>query len=128
MPQKVADRRPFAKKLRAAKRGTEEREPIMSDRLVGAQRQTALKDLHGWSEVLERDAIRKTFHFADFPAAWGFMNQVALLAEKTGHHPEWFNDLGRVEVILYTRSVDAVTTADIDFAHRLDQMAPLHDR
>ncbi|KAA0580364.1 4a-hydroxytetrahydrobiopterin dehydratase [Azospirillum sp. B21] len=100
----------------------------MSDRLVGAHRQTALKELHGWSEVLERDAIRKTFHFADFPAAWGFMNQVALLAEKTGHHPEWFNDLGRVEVILYTRSADAVTQSDIDFAHRLDQMAPLHDR
>lgn len=106
----------------------EEREVIMSDRLVGVPRQTALKELHGWAEVLERDAIRKTYHFADFPAAWGFMTQVALLAEKTGHHPEWFNDVGRVEVILYTRSADAVTQADIDFAHRLDQMAPLHDR
>lgn len=100
----------------------------MSDRLVGIKRQTALKELHGWAEVLERDAIRKTYHFPDFAAAWGFMNQVALLAERQQHHPEWFNDLGRVEVILYTRSADGVTQADIDFAHRLDQMAPRDNR
>ena len=100
----------------------------MSERLVGAHRQTALKDLHGWVEVLERDAIRKTYHFADFPAAWGFMSQVALMAEKADHHPEWFNDLGRVEVILYTRACDGVTPADVEFAHRLDQIAPAHDR
>lgn len=100
----------------------------MSDRLVGIKRQTALKELHGWAEVLERDAIRKTYHFPDFAAAWGFISQVALLAERTGHHPEWFNDLGRVEVILYTRSADALTSADIEFAHRLDQIAPAHDR
>lgn len=100
----------------------------MSDRLVGIKRQTALKELHGWVEVLERDAIRKTYHFPDFAAAWGFMSQVALMAERTGHHPEWFNDVGRVEVILYTRSVDALTHADVEFAHRLDQIAPAHDR
>lgn len=100
----------------------------MSDKLVGAKRQTALKELHGWSEVLERDALRKTFHFPDFAAAWGFMNQVALMAEKWDHHPEWFNDQGRVEIILFTRSVDGVTQKDVDFAHRVDQMAPLHDR
>ncbi|WP_029010598.1 4a-hydroxytetrahydrobiopterin dehydratase [Azospirillum halopraeferens] len=100
----------------------------MAEKLVGVKRQTALKELHGWVEVLERDAIRKTFHFPDFPAAWGFMSQVALLAGKMDHHPEWFNDVGRVEVILYTRSVDGVTAKDVEFAHRLDQMAPPHDR
>lgn len=100
----------------------------MSDKLVGVKRQTALKELHGWAEVLERDAIRKTYHFPDFATAWGFMSQVALLAERTGHHPEWFNDVGRVEVILFTRGVEGVTQADVDFAHRLDQLAPQHDR
>lgn len=100
----------------------------MSDKLVGTKRQTALKELHGWSEVLERDAIRKTYHFPDFPTAWGFMSQVALLAERVNHHPEWFNDMGRVEVILCTRSADGLTQADVDFAHRLDQIAPRDDR
>ena len=100
----------------------------MSEKLVGSKRQTAMKELHGWSEVLERDAIRKTYHFPDFLTAWGFMSQVALLAERVGHHPEWFNDMGRVEVILCTRSVDGLTQADVDFAHRLDQIAPRDNR
>lgn len=100
----------------------------MSEKLVGANRQGVLRELHGWSEVLERDAIRKTYHFADFPAAWGFLTQVALLAVRHDHCPEWFNDLGRVEITLYTRDVDGVTARDVDFAHRLDAIAPAHDR
>lgn len=100
----------------------------MSEKLSGTRRQTALKDLHGWAEVLERDAIRKVYHFPDFPTAWAFMSRVALLAERFDHHPEWFNDRGRVEVILSTRAEDGVTQRDVDLAHRIDQMAPEHDR
>lgn len=100
----------------------------MSEKLVGAKRQSALRELHGWAEVLDRDAIRKTYHFADFPTAWGFMTQVTLLAVRHDHCPEWFNDLGRVEIILYSRDVDGVTGRDVEFAHRLDAIAPAHDR
>lgn len=100
----------------------------MGEKLVGARRQTALKELHGWSEVLDRDAIRKTYHFADFAAAWGFMNQVALLAARVDHYPEWFNAEGRVEIILSCRKAEGVTQTDVDLAHRIDQMAPRHDR
>ena len=53
----------------------------MVERLVGAQRHTALHELHGWSEVDDRDAIRKTYHFENFSEAWGFMSRMALLAE-----------------------------------------------
>ena len=41
----------------------------MTERLIGAQRQTALKELHGWREVEDRDAIRKTYHFGNFSEA-----------------------------------------------------------
>lgn len=99
-----------------------------SDRLTGAPRQTALKELHGWAEVLERDAIRKTFHFPDFSNAFAFMVQVALLAERLDHHPEWFNDEGRVEIILFSRDVEGVSGRDVEMAHRIDQFAPAHDR
>lgn len=99
-----------------------------SDRLTGVRRQTALRELHGWAEVLERDAIRKTFHFPDFSAAFAFMTQVALLAEKWAHHPEWFNDEGRVEIILFSRDVEGVTGRDVEMAHRMDQLAPAHDK
>ena len=74
----------------------------MVEKLVGAARHAALATLHGWSEVDDRDAIRKSYHFADFSEAWGFMSRVALIAEKMDHHPEIFNVYNRVEIVLST--------------------------
>jgi 4a-hydroxytetrahydrobiopterin dehydratase len=100
----------------------------MAEKLVGARRQAALAELHGWVEVADRDAIRKTYHFASFVEAFGFMTKVALMAEKADHHPEWFNVYDRVEVILTTHDADGVTDRDIRMARAMDQIAPAHDR
>ena len=48
----------------------------MAVRLHGAQRTAAIKQLAGWAEVEDRDAIRKTFHFGSFREAWAFMTEV----------------------------------------------------
>ena len=65
---------------------------------IGAE--AALSQLEGWASVAEKDAIGKTFTFADFNAAFGFMTRVALMADKLDHHPEWFNVYNRVEVVI----------------------------
>ena len=44
---------------------------------------------NGWEMVEGRDAIHKTFVFANFIEAFGFMSRAALWAEKLNHHPEW---------------------------------------
>ena len=100
----------------------------MAEKLVGAKRQAALRELHGWAEVPERDAIRKTYHFTDFNAAWGFMTRVALLAEKADHHPEWFNVYNRVEIVLTTHDAEGVTARDVELARHIEQFAPSHDK
>ena len=100
----------------------------MVERLTGAARQTALRELQGWSEVEERDAIRKSFHFSDFSEAWGFLSRVALLAEKMDHHPEIFNVYNRVEIILSTHDADGLSERDIRLAHAIDELAPERDR
>ena len=100
----------------------------MAEKLTGSKRQAAMRDLHGWAEVPERDAIRKTFHFPDFSAAWGFMTRVALIAEKRDDHPEWFNAYNRVEIVLSTHDAEGVTLRDVDFAHHIDRIGPNHDR
>ncbi len=98
----------------------------MSDKpLHGVERAKALRDLHGWSEAKGRDAITRTFQFKSFNQAWGFMNRVALAAEKMDHHPEWFNVYGRVEVTLATHSAGGVTAKDIELARKMDQFAGL---
>jgi 4a-hydroxytetrahydrobiopterin dehydratase len=100
----------------------------MAGKLVGAHRQTAVRELHDWAEVDDRDAIRKAYHFADFNEAFGFMSRVALLAEKHDHHPEILNVYDRVEIVLTSHDVDGVSQRDIDMAHRIDAIAPVRDR
>ena len=96
----------------------------MTDKpLVGVERAKALRELNGWAEAKGRDAIVKTFQFKSFSQAWGFMSRVALFAEKTDHHPEWFNVYGRVEVTLSTHAAGGVTERDVALAQKMDQFA-----
>jgi 4a-hydroxytetrahydrobiopterin dehydratase len=101
---------------------------FMVERLAGAARKAALKEVHGWSEVDDRDAIRKVYHFGTFSEAWGFMNRVALLAEKMDHHPEWFNAANRVEIILTSHDLGGLSTIDLRMAEAIDELAPARDR
>ena len=88
---------------------------------IGAR--AALESLEGWSETPGRDAISKSFKFADFSAAWGFMSRVALKAEQMDHHPEWFNVYSRVDVILATHDAGGVTAKDVELAKFMDACA-----
>jgi 4a-hydroxytetrahydrobiopterin dehydratase len=83
----------------------------------------AVSQLSGWSAVSGRDAIKKTFTFADFNAAFGFMARAALVAEKMDHHPEWSNVYNRVEVVLTTHDAGGVTQKDVDLARFMDGAA-----
>lgn len=96
----------------------------MTGRLLeGAQRQAALTALRGWMPVADRDAIRKTFTFEDFNAAFGFMVRVALVAERMDHHPEWLNVYNRVDVVLSTHDAGGLTQKDIALATAMDAIA-----
>ena len=92
----------------------------MVEKLVGAARAEALATLDGWTEVDGRDAIQKTFQFANFNEAFGFMARTALMAEKQDHHPEWFNVYNRVEVTLATHDAGGVTELDTKLGAFLD--------
>ena len=94
----------------------------MSDRLIGDALAAAIAGLDGWSKVDGRDAIIKSYQFADFNAAFGWMSRAALRAEKSDHHPEWFNVYNRVDVTLASHDVDGVSTRDIDLARFLDTL------
>ncbi|MGE0255155.1 MAG: 4a-hydroxytetrahydrobiopterin dehydratase [Alphaproteobacteria bacterium] len=95
----------------------------MAKKLDGQARADALAGLVDWEEVPGRDAIRKTFRFADFNAAFGFMARAALKAERMDHHPEWFNVYNRVEVTLATHDAGGVTALDVELAGFMDKAA-----
>ena len=84
----------------------------------------ALADLPAWRRADDpRPAIARSLAFADFNAAWGFMNRVALKAETMDHHPEWSNVYNRVEVLLTTHDADGVTELDLAMASFMDEAA-----
>jgi len=95
----------------------------MTAKLFGEARAAALAGLAGWREVEGRDAITRTFVFADFNAAFGFMARVALVAEKMDHHPEWFNVYKTVTVTLSTHDAGGLTSRDIALAQAMDRIA-----
>jgi len=93
----------------------------MADRIDVAE---ALRGLPAWREHAgDRPAIERKLVFADFNAAFGFMTRVALLADKTDHHPEWSNVYNRVEILLTTHDADGVTGKDVDLARFIDRAA-----
>ena len=80
----------------------------------------SLRLLPGWTT--DGAFLHRTLEFADFDAAWAFMNQVAEIARDMDHHPNWSNVYNRVEVSLQTHDADGVTETDLVFARRLNQL------
>ena len=96
----------------------------MTAKLSGKARSDALATLKGWSEVSGRDAIQRSFKFADFNQAWGFMTRVALAADKADHHPEWSNVYNRVEIVLSTHDAGGLSDKDVALARLIDGLTP----
>ena len=95
----------------------------MTSKLIGKARSDALASLKDWKEVAGRDAIQKSFKFADFTQAWGFMTKVALAAEKADHHPEWSNVYNRVDIVLSTHDAGGLSDKDVALARYIDSVA-----
>ena len=94
----------------------------MVEKLTEAERTTLAKTLPEWKLVAGRDAIRRDWKFSNFSEAWGFMNRVALLAEKHDHHPEWANVWNRVEIVLSTHDAGGLSARDVALARAIDAL------
>ncbi len=74
-----------------------------------------------WKE--ENNRLTKTFKFTDFKQAFGFMAQVALIAEKMDHHPNWSNVYNTVTIELTTHDAgNMVTDKDRKLAEAIDNL------
>jgi 4a-hydroxytetrahydrobiopterin dehydratase len=74
-----------------------------------------------WQET-EQGLYRK-FTFTNFKEAFAFMERVAAVAEKQGHHPRWRNEWNVVEVWLSTHEAGgSVTDKDKALAGAIDEV------
>lgn len=71
----------------------------------------------------ENNRLTRHFEFKDFLEAFAFLTQVALLAEKSDHHPTWSNTYNRVTIELSTHDAgNIVTEKDHALAKQIDEL------
>jgi 4a-hydroxytetrahydrobiopterin dehydratase len=94
----------------------------MVEQLTDEQRAAAIDRLGEWDYDEARDALTRSFLFADFSEAFAFMTRVALLAEKHDHHPEWSNVWNRVDMLLTTHDAGGLSQRDVKMAEAVDRL------
>ncbi len=74
-----------------------------------------------WQEI--DNALVREFAFKNFVEAFGFMTQVAILAEKAGHHPWWTNVYNKVTIKLTTHDAgNIITEKDRQLAQAINKL------
>ena len=74
-----------------------------------------------WHE--QDDALVREFELPSFPAAIGFVDRLAELAESENHHPDIDIRYKRVTVRWTTHSAGGVTEKDRELAERMSGLA-----
>jgi 4a-hydroxytetrahydrobiopterin dehydratase len=89
---------------------------LVSEDQIGAR----LATLQNWKRT--GNEIVKTFEFKDFVHAMGFVNSVALSAEKVNHHPDIDIRWNKVTLALSTHSAGGLTDLDFNLARTIDEL------
>ncbi|OHA19436.1 MAG: hypothetical protein A2836_03845 [Candidatus Taylorbacteria bacterium RIFCSPHIGHO2_01_FULL_45_63] len=78
-----------------------------------------LMGLPGWHAVDEHHIIKR-WSLIDFKSALAFVNKIGEIAEAEGHHPDISLSWGRVEVTLFTHSIDGLSENDFIMAELIE--------
>ena len=92
----------------------------MAEKLSSDEMQTELNKVAGW--VIQDEKLHKEFQFLSFIKAFGFMTQLALVAESMNHHPEWFNVYNRVVIDLTTHDAGEISNLDFELASKANDL------
>jgi len=79
-----------------------------------------IKDLEGWE--VSGNEIRKVYKMKNFIDSIGFVNKIAILAEKADHHPDILIKYNNVIISLSTHSEGGITEKDFNLASQVDEI------
>lgn len=79
-----------------------------------------LQRLEGWE--LEGNCIGKTFQFKNFHQTMAFVNAVAWIAHREGHHPDLNVGFNRCRVSYTTHAVGGLSENDFICAAKVDAL------
>ena len=95
----------------------------MPETLSSAERARLVETYPGWTLADDGKSVSTHLEFANFADAWGFMTEIAIVADKLDHHPEWSNVYGTVVVDLTTHDSGGITESDLLLARRMDELS-----
>jgi 4a-hydroxytetrahydrobiopterin dehydratase len=90
----------------------------MATPLTTAEKERLSAEHRAWR--VNGETASRTFTFADFAAAMGFVSRVALAAEKADHHPDIDIRWNRVTLVLTTHSVSRLSDRDRSLIETID--------
>lgn len=74
----------------------------------------------GWSLDSKHKKITRTWLFHDFVTAMVFVNKVAKIAEREGHHPDIMVHYNKVIIEVWTHSIKGLSENDIIVAAKIN--------
>ena len=92
------------------------------ERLDATQISALATELPNWR--VQGGRLHRDLQFKSFVEAFGFMTQVALLAESKNHHPNWSNVYNRVSIDLTTHDLGGLSSLDVELATEIDALLP----
>jgi 4a-hydroxytetrahydrobiopterin dehydratase len=81
------------------------------------QRLSTLPDWH-----LDKGALVRGFSFGDFREAMSFVNSVAAVAERAGHHPDIDIRYNKVQLALSSHDAGGITSLDFSLAAEIESV------
>ena len=89
-------------------------------KLTEKEIETSMNTTKGWTR--KGADIGRTFVHEDFARAMGFVQSVALLAEKANHHPDIDIRWNKVTLNLSTHSEGGLTAKDFTLAKQINDL------
>lgn len=92
----------------------------MSELLSEVQKKQFAATGANWQVNDEGRSVSIALEFPGFAQAWHVMNEIAVVAEKMNHHPEWKNIYNKVWIDLTTHDAGGLTGLDLSLAQQID--------
>jgi len=81
-----------------------------------------LADRPDWQLSADAKRIERTFRFKNFADALAFVNEVGIVAEGEGHHPDIHFGWGYTTISLQTHKIDGLHENDFILAAKIDSL------
>jgi 4a-hydroxytetrahydrobiopterin dehydratase len=80
------------------------------------------REVPGWALSATAPRLEREFKFPDFAKAMKFVDKVAELAEKEGHHPDFHIHYDRVTLVLWTHAIGGLSENDFIVAAKINTL------